>query len=107
MNMSAYNNALDRARGLNVDRQTSAGLYGNTVLDDLGIGTSGLKSRLGAYQGSRAYKDRDLAWDKKMWDEEQNYPFKKLAYSSGLYSGMPFEEKVVNQQPGSSVKYRR
>ena len=108
MNMSAYSNALDRARGLNVDRQTSAGLYGRTVLDDLGLGTGGLDktyaTSLGAFGQDRAYQDRDLAFDKKMWDEEQNYPFKKLAYSSGLYSGMPFEEKVITQQPGSSGK---
>ena len=104
MNMGAYNNALDRVGSLNANKLNAAGRYGNTVMQDLGIGTQGLSSKLGGYSADRSYLDRDNKWDKKLWDDEQNYPFKKLAYSSGLYSGMPFEEKVVSNQPASGGK---
>ena len=115
MNLGAYQDSLNRARQLNLDQQGAAGRYassrkdyGNTALQNLGIGTGGLdkhySTSLGAYGQDREYQDRDKGWAYKQWQDEQNYPFKKLAYSSGLYSGMPFEEKTITQQPASGGK---
>jgi len=108
MNLSAYNTSLDRARGLNIDKLNAAGRYGGTVMQDLGLGTGGLdktySTSLGAFGKDRAYGDRDLLTKKKAWDARENYPYKNLAFTSGIYSGMPFEEKVVTQQPASGGK---
>jgi hypothetical protein len=104
MNMSAYRESLDRARGLNIDRQSAAGRYGNTVMQDLGIGRQGQASRSGAFQQDRSYKDKDLSTLKKRHDARENYPYKNLAFASGIYSGMPFDEKVVTNEPASGGK---
>ena len=108
LNMGAYNRALQQARTLQQDKLSAAQGYGNTVMTDLGIGTGGLdkhySTAFGGFKQDRDYQDRDLGFDYKMWQDKQNYPFKKLAFSSGLYSGMPFEEKVVSQQPASGGK---
>ena len=108
MNMQAYNQALGQARGLNLDRQRAAGGYSDTVLKNLGINTQGLdkkySTQLGAYKDDRGYKDRDLKQDYKFWSDEQNWPYKNLQYAQGIYSGMPFEEKVSTVQPSSGGK---
>lgn len=108
LNFGAYQDSLNRARQLQLDRQGAAGRYGQTALQNLGIGTGGLdkhySTSLGAFGQDRDYQDRDKGWDYKMWSDKQNYPFKKLAYASGLYSGMPFEEKTITQQPASGGK---
>ena len=104
MNLAAYQDSLNRARTLQQDRLGAAGLYGNTVLQDLGIGTQGQASRFGAFQQDRGYQDRDKAWAKKMHDDRENYPYKNLAFASGIFSGMPFDEKVVTQQPAAGGK---
>jgi len=108
MNMSAYNNSLDRASGLNTNRLNAAGRYGDTVMQDLGIGMGGLDktyaTSLGAFGKDRAYQDRDLATAKKDWDAKENFDWKKLGFGSGIFSGMPFDEKVVTNQPASGGK---
>ena len=108
MNMQAYNQALNQARGLNLDRQRAAGGYSDTVLKNLGINTQGLDKRyqtqLGSYQQDRGYQDRDLMQARKDWNEKQNWPYKNLQYVSGIYSGSPFEEKVSTAQPSSGGK---
>mgnify|MGYP003146193442 CR=1 FL=1 len=108
MNMQAYNQALGQARGLNQDRMNAAGGYSDTVLKNLGIDTQSLDKRyatqLGAYKQDRGYKDRDLKQDYKFWSDEQNWPYKNLQYAQGIYSGMPFEEKVSTTQPSSGGK---
>jgi hypothetical protein len=104
MNMSAYNNALDRVGSLNTNKLNAAGRYGNTVMQDLGIGRQGQASRFGAFQQDRSYKDKDLATLKKRHEDRENYPYKNLAFASGIYSGMPFDEKVVTSEPASGGK---
>ena len=108
MNMGAYNRALGDAFSLKQGREGSAGLYSDAVMRNLGIGTGSLdktySTKLGAYGKDRAYKDRDLAYNKKMHDDKENYPYKNLAFTSGIYSGMPFDEKVVTNQPASGGK---
>ena len=119
MNMGAYDRARSDALSLKRGREGSAGLYSDAVMRDLGLGTGSLDktyaTRFGAYGKDRAYADRDLAWDKKkfddkfdwkkkQWDAKENYPYKNLAFSSGIFSGMPFDEKVVTKQPASGGK---
>ena len=119
MNMGAYDRARSDALSLKRGREGSAGLYSDAVMRDLGLGTGSLDktyaTRFGAYGKDRAYADRDLAWDKKkfddkfdwkkkQWDAKENYPYKNLAFSSGIFSGMPFDEKVVTNQPASGGK---
>ena len=108
MNMSAYNNALDRVGSLNVNKLNAASRYGDTVMQDLGLGTGSLDktyaTRFGAFGKDRAYQDRDLLTKKKAWEDKENYPYKNLAFASGIYSGMPFDEKVVTNQPASGGK---
>tara|TARA_R100000750_G_scaffold14004_1_gene9168 strand:+ start:724 stop:1707 length:984 start_codon:yes stop_codon:yes gene_type:complete len=108
LHYGALKDARSSARQLQQDRLGAAGLYEGTALEKLGVGTRGLDKRystsLGAYGEDRAFGDRGLAYDKKMWDERQNYPLKQLAFGSGLFSGMPFEEKVVSNQPASGGK---
>ena len=108
MNLGAYDRARSDALSLKRGREGSAGLYSDAVMQDLGIGTGGLdktySTRLGAFGKDRAYLDRDLLTKKKDWDAKENYPYKNLAYASGIYSGMPFDEKVVTNQPGSGGK---
>ena len=129
MNLSAYNTAVNNALNLRAGREGSAGRYSDQVMQNLGIGKSALdvgksaldvgtrgldigtrgldkqySTALGAFGKDRGYLDRDLGYKKKMWDEEQNFPFKKLQYASGIYGSMPFEEKVVTNNPGSGGK---
>ena len=104
MNLGAYQDSLNRARTLQQDRLGAAGLYGNTVMTDLGIGRQGQASRFGAFQQDRGYQDRDKAYDRQMHYERENDPYKKLAFNTGIFSSMPFDEKVVTQQPASGGK---
>ena len=108
MNLGAYQDSLNRARQLNLDQQDAAGRYGDSTLKNLGVGTGGLdkhySTSLGAYGQDREYQDRDKGWAYKQWQDKENYPFKKLAYSSGLYSGMPFEQKTTTYEPASGGK---
>jgi hypothetical protein len=108
MNMSAYNNALDRTSGLNTTKLNAAGRYGDTVMQDLGLGTGSLDktygTQFGAFGKDRAYQDRDLATAKKDWDAKENFDWKKLGFGAGVFSGMPFDEKVVTNEPASGGK---
>ena len=104
LNFGAYNNALDRARQLNLDRQSAAGRFGNTALTNLGIGKDKYASRLGAFKGDRAYQDRDLGVDYQDWLDKKNWDWKKLGAGSNLFAGMPIEEKGMTQQPASGGK---
>ncbi len=108
LNMQAYNQSLNNAMRLRQGREQSARGYSDQVLKNLGINTQGLDKKyatsLGAYKTDRGYLDRDLAQDRKDWDAEQNFDYNKLKYLTGIYGGMPFEEKVVKQQPASGGK---
>ena len=108
MNMGAYDRARSDALSLKRGREGSAGLYSDAVMRDLGLGTGSLDktyaTKFGAFGKDRAYKDRDLLTAKKDWDARENYPYKNLAYASGIYSGMPFDEKVVTNEPASGGK---
>ena len=104
LHYGALKDARGTARQLHGDRQGAAGRYANTALSNLGIGRDKYSSQIDAFGRDRAFGDRGLAYDKKMWDEKQNYPNKQLAFGSGLFSGMPFEEKVVSNQPASGGK---
>mgnify|MGYP003652588356 CR=1 FL=1 len=104
LNFGAYNNALNRARQLNLDRQNAAGRYGAGVLTNLGIGREKLGQRAGAFRDARAFQDRDLATKYKDWQDKQNFQYKKLGLGSSLFSGMPIEEKGMTQQPASGGK---
>jgi len=108
MNMGAYDRARSDALSLKRGREGSAGLYSDAIMRDLGLGTGSLdktySTSLGAYGKDRAYLDKDLLTKKKAWDAKENYPYKNLAFSSGIYSGMPFDEKVVTNQPASGGK---
>ena len=108
LHYGALRDARGTARQLRQDRETSAGRFGSTALQKLGVGTGGLDKRystsLGAFTKDREYGDRDLKQKRYEWEQEQNFPYKQLAFGSGLYSGMPFEEKVVSNQPASGGK---
>ena len=108
LNMQAYNQSLNNAMRLRQGREQSARGYSDQVMRNLGINTQGLDKKyatsLGAYKTDRGYLDRDLAQDRKDWDAEQNFDYNKLKYLTGIYGGMPFEEKVVKQQPASGGK---
>jgi len=104
LHFGALRDARSTARGLRSDRETSAGRFGNTALQNLGIGKDKYASQLGAFQEDRSYQDRDKAWDYKNWQDQMNYPWKKLSYASNMFSSMPIEEKVMTQQPASGGK---
>jgi hypothetical protein len=108
MNLGAYDRAVKDALSLRKGREDSAGRYSDAVMRDLGLGTGSLDktyaTRFGAYGKDRAYKDRDLETLEKAHYKKENYPYKNLAYASGIYSGMPFDEKVVTNQPATGGK---
>ena len=108
LNMQAYNQSLNNAMKLRQGREQSARGYSDQVLKNLGINTQGLDKRystqMGAYQGDRAYQDRDLKQDRKDFDAEQNFDYNQLKYLTGIFGGMPFEEKVAKQQAASGGK---
>lgn len=108
MNMQAYNQSLNNAMKLRQGREQSARGYSDQVLKNLGINTQGLDKKystsLGAYKTDRGYLDRDLAQDRKDWDQEQNFDYNQLKYLTGIFGGMPFEEKVAKQQAASGGK---
>ena len=100
----ARKDALDRARQLRQDRETSAGRFGQTALSNLGIGTDKVASRFGAYKSDRDYQDRDLKFDYQDWKDKKNWDWKKLQYGSSLFGNMPIEEKGMTQEPASGGK---
>lgn len=104
LNFGAYQDALNRARQLNLDKQTSAGRYGQTALQNLGIGTQKIGSQMGAFRDDRGYQDRDLDVSYQDWKSEKEFPWKKLQYGSNLLQGIPIEEKGMTQQPASGGK---
>ena len=104
LNFGAYQDALNRARQLNLDRQTSAGMFGQTALQNLGIGRDKFGSQLGAFRDERGDRQRDLDWEYKNWLDEKNFLGKKLGFGSSIFSCMPFEQKVISQQPASGGK---
>ena len=104
LNFGAYQDALNRARQLRQDRETSAGRYGQTALQNLGIGTQKIGSQMGAFRDDRGYQDRDLDVAYQDWKSEKEFPWKKLQYGSSLLQGMPIEEKGMTQQPASGGK---
>ena len=108
LHYGAYTGSLDRARQSQQDRLAAAHGYGSTVMTDLGIGTEGLdkkyKTSMEAYGADRAFGDRGLDFDYKQWQDKQNYPWKQFGALTGLYSGMPFEEKVVTSNTSSGGK---
>ena len=100
----ALRDARNTARGLQEGRETSAGRFGQSALANLGIGEKGVSSRFGAFKGDRDYQDRDLGVTYKNWLDKKNDPWKKLSYASGMFSGMPIEEKGMTQSPASGGK---
>ena len=104
LHYGAYEGALDRARALRQDRETSAGRYGQTALQNLGIGTQKIGSQLGSFRDDRKYRDRDLDVDYQNWKSEKEFPWKRLSYGSNLLQGMPIEEKGMTTQPASGGK---
>ena len=104
LNYGAYRDAQGTARQLRSDRETSAGRFGNTALQNLGIGKDKYASKVDAFKGDRAYQDRDRGFDYKEWQEKKNFPWKRLQFGSGMFSGMPIEEKGMTQQPASGGK---
>ena len=90
------------------DRLGAAGRYGNEIGRELGFRTGGLdkhySTSLGAFGKDREYLDRDLGVDYQDWKDKKNWDWKKLGFGAGIYSGLPFEEKVVSQQPASGGK---
>ena len=104
LNFGAYQDALNRARTLRQDRETSAGRYGQTALQNLGIGTQKIGSQLGSFRDDRKYRDRDLDVDYQNWKSEKEFPWKRLSYGSNLLQGMPIEEKGMTTQPASGGK---
>ena len=104
LHYGALRDARSSARQLNLDRQTSAGLFGKTALANLGIGTDKYASRLGSFRDDRKYLDRDLDFDYQDWKDKKNWDWKKLSAGSNLFSGMPIEEKGMTQSPASGGK---
>tara|TARA_B100000686_G_scaffold353271_1_gene458224 strand:+ start:1150 stop:2022 length:873 start_codon:yes stop_codon:yes gene_type:complete len=104
LNFGAYQDALNRAGQLRQARETSAGRYGQTALQNLGIGQQGVASRYGAFRDERGDRQRDLDLAYKNWLDEKNFDIKKLGLGSQLFANMPMEEKVVTQQPASGGK---
>ena len=108
LHYGALRDARGTARQLRQDRETSAGRFGSTALQKLGVGTGGLDKRystsLGAFTKDREYGDRDLKQARYEWEQKQNFPYKQLGFGTGLYSGMPFEEKVATTAPASGGK---
>ena len=108
LHYGAYRDAQNRARTLQQDRLGAAGRYGNEIGRELGFRTGGLdkhySTSLGAFGKDREYLDRDLGVDYQDWKDKKNWDWKKLGFGAGIYSGLPFEEKVVSQQPASGGK---
>jgi len=104
LHYGALRDARSSARQLQQDRLGAAGKYGSTAIQKLGVGGQKLASRYGGFKDDRSYKDRDLGFDYKQWQDKQNFPYKQLGFGSGIYSGMPFEEKVSTVQPASGGK---
>ena len=100
----ARKDALTRARELRQDRETSAGKFGQTALQGLGIGKDKYASRLGSFRDDRGYQDRDLGVAYKGWQDRKNWDWNKLQRGSSLFSGMPIEEKGMTTQPASGGK---
>jgi hypothetical protein len=104
LHYGALRDARGTARGLRSDRETSAGRFGQTALSNLGIGTDKYASRLDSFRGDRKYRDRDLGVAFKDWQDEKNFPYKKLGLGSSLFGNMPIEEKGMTQEPASGGK---
>jgi len=104
LHYGALRDARKTARGLQEGREISAGRFGKTALEQLGIGTDKITSRFGAYKGDRDYKDRDLNVAYKDWQAKKNFPYKNLSLGSSFFGGMPIEEKGYSQQPASGGK---
>ena len=104
LHYNALKDARSSARQLNLDRQTSAGRFGQTALSNLGIGKDKYASRLGSFRDDRAYRDRDLDVPYRDWLGKKNWDWNKLSAGSNLFTGIPIEEKGMTQQPASGGK---
>jgi hypothetical protein len=104
LHFGALRDARGTARQLRSDRETSAGRFGQTALQGLGIGRDKYASRLSSFRDDRKYRDRDLGVAFKDWEDEKNFPYKKLGLGSSLLGNMPIEEKGMSQQPASGGK---
>jgi len=104
LSYNTYSDSINQARRSNTDRATMAGLYGNYINQDLGLGVNALDkdygTKMSGYAQDRANQQQDLDFGFEEWSREKQYPYQKLGFGGNLVGSLPLEQKqVVPQQP--------
>ena len=103
-----FYNSINQARQANSDRATMAGLYGNYVNQDLGLGVGGLDKNYGTmmtgFAQDRGNQQQDLDFGFEEWSREKQYPYQKLSFGGNLIGGLPLEQKQAVMEPASGGK---